>query len=85
MNLDTNLGASEPGDSGILDSATFTDLQVRYNPAFADDAFVIAIGFNNLFDQDPPDCRACGVVNLSTVAHDLPGTVGYVRVTYQGD
>ena len=68
-----------------LDSAVFTDLQVRYNPQFADDAITIAIGFNNLFDEDPSPCRACGVVNLSIAVHDLPGTVGYVRVTYQHD
>lgn len=85
MTVDSGLGASEPGDAAILDSAMFTDLQVRYNPAFADDAVAIAIGFNNLFDEDPPNCRACGVVNLSTVSHDLPGTVAYIRVTYQSD
>ena len=66
-----------------LDSAMFTDLQVRYNPEFMDDALTVAIGFNNLFDEDPPVCDPCGVIDLSTVSHDLPGTVGYIRVTYQ--
>ena len=66
-----------------LDSAMFTDLQVRYNPEFMDDALTVAIGFNNLFDEDPPVCNPCGVIGLSTVSHDLPGTVGYIRVTYQ--
>ena len=28
-------------------------------------------------------CDPCGVIGLSTVSHDLPGTVGYIRVTYQ--
>jgi len=68
-----------------LDSAMFTDLQVRYNPAFLDDALTVAVGFNNLFDEDPPVCFPCGVIGLSTVSHDLPGTVSYVRVTYQRD
>lgn len=68
-----------------LDSALFTDLQVRYNPAFLDDALTVAIGFINLFDEDPPVCFPCGVIGLSTVSHDLPGTQGYIRVTYQGD
>ncbi len=68
-----------------LDSVLFTDLQVRYNPEFLDDALTVAVGFNNLFDEDPPVCFPCGVIGLSTVSHDLPGTVGYLRVTYQAD
>ena len=71
--------------SSTLDSALFTDLQVRYNPSFADEAVTIAIGFNNLFDEDPSTCDSCGVIGMSNVVHDLPGTVGYVRVTYQSN
>ena len=72
--------------SGIkLDSAMFTDLQVRYNPAFADDALTIAVGFNNLFDENPPACDECGGPGTSIVMHDIPGVVGYFRVTYQPD
>ncbi len=74
-----------PSTGSKLDSVVFTDLQVRYNPAIAEDAFTIAVGFNNLFDEDPSTCDACGVIGLSNVVHDLPGTVGYVRVTYQPD
>lgn len=71
-------------DSGSnLDSAMFTDLQVRYNPSFMDDALTVAVGFNNLFDTAPSTCDACGVIGMSIVVHDVPGTVGYVRVTYQ--
>ena len=69
----------------IVDSVVFTDLQVRYNPSFLDDALTVAIGFVNLFDEDPPVCFPCGVIGLSTVAHDLPGTQGYIRVSYQHD
>ena len=70
-------------DSGSnLDSVMFTDLQVRYNPSFADDAVTITLGLNNLFDEDPSVCDACGVIGLSNVVHDLPGTVGYVRFSY---
>jgi iron complex outermembrane receptor protein len=73
-------------DSGEeLDSAMFTDLQVRYNPAFADDAITVALGFNNLFDEDPPVCDDCSGPGMSIVVHDIPGTVAYLRVTYQAD
>ena len=70
-------------DAQILDSVMFTDLQVRYNPAFLDDALSVVLGFNNVFDEDPPLCDPCGSTNMSLVSHDLPGTIGYLRVTYQ--
>ncbi|MGH7606009.1 MAG: TonB-dependent receptor domain-containing protein, partial [Gemmatimonadales bacterium] len=71
-------------DSGApLDSALFTDVQVRYTPAFADDALTISLGVNNVLDEDPPVCFPCGVIGLSLVAHDLPGRMGYLRVSYE--
>ncbi|MBT8085775.1 MAG: hypothetical protein KJN72_11155, partial [Woeseia sp.] len=60
-----------------------TDLRASYRPDMFDDALSITIGFNNLLDEDPPVCFPCGVIGLSTVAHDLPGRVGYLRVTYE--
>ena len=39
---------------GNLDSAMFTDLRLSYTPPIANDGIVIAIGFNNVFDEDPP-------------------------------
>jgi iron complex outermembrane receptor protein len=65
-----------------LDSAMFTDLRVTYNPSYRDDALSITLGFNNVLDEDPPPCTTCGV-GMSRVAHDIPGTVGYLRVTYR--
>ena len=70
-------------DSTKLDSALFTDIRASYNPAFWDEALTITAGFNNVFDEDPSFCIACGVIGMSTVSHDLPGTVGYLRVTYE--
>jgi iron complex outermembrane receptor protein len=75
MRLDT--------DGSELDSAMFTDLQVRYNPEIMDEALTFALGFNNLFDEDPPPCDDCGGPGVSIVVHDIPGTVAYMRVTYQ--
>jgi len=71
-------------DSGsTLDSAMFTDLRLSWNPDFADDSLTFTLGLNNLLDEDPPVCDACGVIGMSPVSHDLPGRVGYFRVTYQ--
>ncbi len=66
-----------------LDSVMFSDLQIRYNPPVADDGVMLTVGFNNIFDEDPPVCFPCGVIGLSTVSHDLPGRIGYVRFSYQ--
>ncbi len=71
---------THPG--GPVDSALFTDVQARYTPAIADEAFTIALGVNNVLDEDPPPCL-CGVVGMSLVAHDLPGRMGYLRLTYE--
>lgn len=68
-----------------LDSVMFTDLRASYNPAMLDDNLTVTIGFNNVFDEDPPVCFPCGVIGLSTVSHDLPGRVGYIRVSYEMD
>lgn len=71
-------------DSGSnLDSATFTDLQVRYNPPILNDSIRLTLGFNNLLDEDPSVCDACGVIGLSNVVHDLPGRVTYLRFSYE--
>ena len=71
-------------DSGSnLDSVFFTDILASYNPSWGDDALTITLGFNNVLDEDPPVCDACGIIGLSPVSHDLPGRVGYLRVTYQ--
>lgn len=70
-------------DNGTpLDSALFTDLRFSYTPAIADDAVTVAIGFNNILDEDPP-VFAPSTIGMSLVSHDLPGRVGYIRVTYQ--
>jgi len=82
--VDDMITDSITGDNAQpLDSVMFTDLQVRYNPGFLEDALSVVIGFNNIFDEDPPLCDPCGSTNMSIVSHDLPGTIGYLRVTYQ--
>ena len=67
-----------------VESANFTDFRVGYSPGGAADGWTVSLGFNNLFDQDPPVCFRCGVNGMSQVVHDLPGRVGYLRVTYRG-
>ena len=70
-------------DGSNLDSTMYTDLRASWNPDFMGDAVTITLGFNNVFDEDPPVCFPCGVIGLSTVSHDLPGRVGYLRFTWE--
>ncbi len=65
-----------------LDSVLFADLQLRYNPPVAGDSVTVALGFNNVFDEDPPVFED-SLVGLSLVSHDLPGRVGYLRLSYE--
>ncbi len=71
-------------DSGsTLDSVVFTDALASWNPGWMDDALTFTVGVNNLFEEDPPVCDACGVIGMSPVSHDLPGRVGYLRLSYR--
>ncbi len=70
-------------DGEPLDSVMFTDLRASYNPEWMDDSLTFTLGINNLLDEDPPTCFPCGVIGMSTVSHDLPGRVGYIRATYE--
>ncbi len=66
-----------------VDSVLYTDLRIGYTPQAMDERWTFSLGFNNLFDVDPPLCFPCGVIGMSLVAHDLPGRVGYLRISYQ--
>ena len=70
-------------EDGEVDSALFSDLRLGYVPPVAGDGWTVALGFNNLFDRDPPVCFPCGVSGTSLVVHELPGRGGYLRVTYR--
>jgi len=72
----------EDANGERIDSALFTDLQLSFVPAIADDALTITLGFNNVFDEEPPVLNT-SLVGVSLVSHDIPGTVGYLRFKYQ--
>ena len=73
------------GGTETVDSAMFTDVRVSYSPSWQDNAWNFAIGANNVFDEDPPVCFPCGVIGMSIAVHDLPGTVGYFRVSFNAE
>jgi iron complex outermembrane receptor protein len=66
-----------------LSSRVFSDVRVQYAlPILTADNATFVLGVNNIFDEDPATCDSCGVIGMSPVAHDLPGTVGYLRVVF---
>ncbi len=66
-------------DGNTLDSILYTDLLVSYDLPVGGDSTTLSFGINNLLDEDPSVCTACGVVGMSPF-HDIPGTFGYVRL-----
>lgn len=72
----------EASNGETLDSALFTDVQLSFTPAIAEDALTITLGLNNVFDEEPPVLNT-SLVGVSLVSHDIPGTVGYLRFKYQ--
>ena len=66
-----------------LDSAMFADVRVGYRPEALAEGFLITAGLNNALNTVPPVCLPCGVIGMSAVVHDLPGRIGYLRVSYQ--
>jgi iron complex outermembrane receptor protein len=72
----------EAADGAKLNSRTYVDAQVRWQPAFLDD-LSIALGANNLFDKAPPGCISCGLNNYDPNAYDAPGQFFYLRLTYR--
>lgn len=67
----------------ILKSRFYTDLHLSYNVNTTGEGFRFTIGANNVFNSDPSVClNTCGSTNMSAVVHDLPGTVGYFRVSW---
>jgi len=64
--------------------AFYTDVRAGYRVPFLDDELMVTLGVNNLFDNDPPVCRvSCGVIGMSPISHDLPGRLGFLRVSYR--
>ena len=74
--------AMETASNNRLDSVIFTDVQFRYIPPMFDNSVTLTLGFNNVFDEDPPVLDT-SLVGMSLVSHDIPGRVGYLRVSWR--
>lgn len=73
----------EAGAANSLGATTYWDLQGRWSPAMLDDRVTIALGINNITDEDPPGCITCGLNNFDPTTYDAPGRFGYIRFSYR--
>ena len=73
----------ESQNANKLGRRLYTDLQLTWEPDMLSKRFGFAVGINNLFDKDPPDCISCGLNNFDPTTYDVPGRFGYVRVSYK--
>ena len=67
----------------VMGAEFYTDLLMRYRLQWREQALTVTLGVNNLLNNNPGVCDACGLVSLSPVAHDLPGVVGYARLSLE--
>lgn len=73
----------EAGAANTLDAVTYFDLQARWTPAALQDRVTLALGINNLTDEDPPGCITCGLNNFDPTTYDAPGRFGYIRLSFR--
>jgi iron complex outermembrane receptor protein len=65
-----------------LSSRIFIDVLANYKFNVGGEDLTASIGINNILDENPATCDSCGVIGMSPVVHDLPGTVAFVRLVY---
>lgn len=71
---------SDPGNRlNELDSKVFTDLQLSWTPSAFEQKLQVAIGVNNLFDEDPPPCLSCDLNNYDGTIYPVPGQYFHAR------
>jgi iron complex outermembrane receptor protein len=57
----------------------YADLQVAWTPSFFDQKMQLALGINNILDEDPPPCRACDLNNYDGTLYPVPGRYIHAR------
>lgn len=62
-----------------IDSVLVTDAQVLWKPSGIE-GLSVALGVNNLLDEDPPACQTCDLNNFDGTIHHVPGRFLYGRV-----
>jgi iron complex outermembrane receptor protein len=67
-----------------IPAVNYWDLQLRWTPSFvAESRVTLALGVNNITDEDTPGCFSCDVNNMDPSLYDVPGRFGYFRVSFK--
>jgi iron complex outermembrane receptor protein len=62
-----------------MDAKVYTDLQLSWTPAIFDQQLTVAIGVNNVLDEDPPPCLSCDLNNFDGTLYPVPGRFIHAR------
>lgn len=68
-----------PGNAingGTLDSIIYNDLQVGLS--FADSKYRVALGIDNVLDEQPPASAANNPINFDIYTYDIRGRYAYL-------
>lgn len=66
-----------------IDHYSVWDVQGRWTPGWLDDGVTLAVGVNNVFDEDTPGCFSCDVNNMDPTLYDVPGRFAYFRIAFR--
>jgi iron complex outermembrane receptor protein len=66
-----------------MGARTYVDAQLRWTPSFLTNGLQLALGANNLLDQDPPGCLSCDLNSFDPNVYDVPGRFIYFRLSYR--
>ena len=71
---------SDPvGLTNEMDSKVYTDLQLSWTPPMFDQKLQLAVGVNNVLDEDPPPCLSCDLNNYDGTLYPVPGRFFHAR------
>ena len=65
--------------SGKTERKVFTDLQLSWTPPVFDQQLQLAVGINNVLDEDPPPCLSCDLNNFDGTLYPVPGRFFHAR------
>jgi iron complex outermembrane receptor protein len=63
-----------------MDERLYVDARVAWRPPFFEGA-EIAVGINNLLDEDPPPCRSCDLNSFDGTLYAVPGRFVHARAS----
>ncbi|HEX7115258.1 MAG TPA: TonB-dependent receptor [Steroidobacter sp.] len=76
-----NLCSDPVGGFNDMDERVYTDLRVSWRPPMFDQQLELALGVNNILDEDPPPCLSCDLNNYDGTLYPVPGRFIHARAS----